>query len=227
MKTATLTQNGWPVGFQNALDVRELVFNLEVGGDLDCDVVAGSDRVYLIQLTGIRESAIRPFEEVKEQVTTACRAEKVREQALAKGNTLRDTLAKSIAEGKSFTDAVAACKDANLTASAALTFTLGDPSTYQQMDTPYSAQVFDEAQKLGTGKISETTVVGNNDVLLVYIASRVEKDTLKKTEQSAILTQQWTMNAAILTTGDWLSWTIETNPPKDPNGIPIKLDMAE
>ena len=227
VKTSTLTQNGWPVGFQNAMDVRETTFRLELGGEITRDVVAGTDRVYIIQLTGIRESAIRPFEEVKEQVTTACRAEKVREQALAKGNTLRDTLAKSIAEGKSFTDAVAACKDANLTASAALTFTLGDPSTYQQMDTPYSAQVFDEAQKLGTGKISEPTVVGNNDALLVYIASRVEKDTLKKTEQSAILTQQWTMNAAILTTGDWLSWTIETNPPKDPNGIPIKLDMAE
>ena len=225
MKTATLTQTGWPVGFQNAMDVRERAFGLELGSEMVRDVVDGTDRVYIIQLTGIRESDIRPFEEVKEQVTTACRAAKVREQALAKGSTLRDTLAKALAEGKSFTDAVAACKDENLTAGTALTFTLSDSSTYQQ--TPYRAQVFDAARNLGAGTLSEPTVVGNNDVLLVYIASRVEKDPLKKTEQAAILTQQMTMESALLTSGDWLSWAIKTSLPKDPNGVPVNLDITE
>ncbi len=226
-KTATITENGWPVGFQNAMDVREIAFGLQLNGDPNYDVVAGTDKVYLIQLTGVRESDIRPFAEVKEQVITALRSEKVREQALASGATLRDTLAKALAEGKTFENAVAACKNENLTAGKAQTFTLSDPASFQQMDTPYRAQVFDAVQNLGANTLSEPTVVGNNDVLLVYVASRLEKTPAEKATQGPMLTQRLTQEAGLLTAGDWLSWAIKTNPPTGANGAFINLDIEE
>lgn len=220
-KTATIPEGGWPVGFQNAIAVRDTVFTLEPEGALSHDVVPGTDRVYLIQLTDVRESAIKPLDEVKDQILTAVRADKVRKQSLERGEAVRAQLAKSLAEGKSLKDAVAACKDANLSAGEAQTFTLADPSSFQQQDATYRTQILGAARSLGQGALSEPSLVGNNDVLLIYVASRVERNPVDKATQGPLLVRQMAENTAFQTAGDWLSWAIDTVPLTRPDGTPL------
>ena len=216
-KTATL-QNGQAPGFQNGRDVAASVFEMDTE-EAQFNAVAGDDRVYLIQLTKIEPAHIAALDEVRDAVLADARRDKREQRLRANGETIRGLLAKELEKGTAFDQAVAACKVDGLTATTAMTFTLGNRAA--DIDIPHRDTILAAAAQLGVKTLSEPQLTPGDDLVLVYVDKREPGDALLKATSTPRLLQELAFWGALPLAGDWLSWNLDRQPPTRADGVPL------
>lgn len=219
VKTATLRADR-PFGFQNARDLVYSVFN-EMDLDIAFNTVPGTDRVYLIQLTGITEAHTEPFETVRERVRAEVRRDLLAKRQEADGQLMYDRLLEQLAQEPDFAKAVEACGIEGFTASDPLTFVFSDSS---KVEIPNRSQVLQAARTLVPKMLAKPVLLpGSNDLLFVYLVDRTPGDPLVKAAHRTTVAEPAAQ--AYLTAADWATWVLRQTPPTTAEGIP--LDLAE
>jgi parvulin-like peptidyl-prolyl isomerase len=219
IKSATVRADR-PVGFQNAQDVVAAAFEMDIE-ETPLNAIAGTDRVYLVNLEKVIPTAIAPFEEVKDRVLAAVRRDRMDALLKEKGATVRYAIAAELAKGSAFDAAVAACQIEGLTATTGMTFVLNDAA---RLDIPHRAEVLDAAETLGTQKLSEAIVSASDEIVIVYVADRKPGDVLAKTTAKAGLADQLGISTQFRTTTNWLNWNLDRTPPTVDGSRPVLED---
>lgn len=208
IKSATVRADR-PIGFQNAQDVVASAFEMDIE-ETPLNAIAGTDRVYFVNLEKVIPSAIAPFEEVKDRVLSAVRRDRMDALLKEKGATVRNAIAAELAKGSAFDAAVAACQIEGLTATTGMTFVLNDAA---RLDIPHRTEVLDAAETLGTQKLSDAIVSSADEIVIVYVADRKPGDVLAKTTAKAGLNDQLGIATQFRTTINWLNWNLDRTPP--------------
>lgn len=219
IKSATVRADR-PVGFQNAQDVVAAAFEMDIE-ETPLNAIAGTDRVYLVNLEKVIPTAIAPFEEVKDRVLAAVRRDRMDTLLKEKGATVRNAIAAELAKGSAFDAAVAACQIEGLTATTGMTFVLNDAA---RLDIPHRAEVLDAAETLGTQKLSDAIVSASDEIVIVYVADRKPGDVLAKTTAKAGLADQLGISTQFRTTTNWLNWNLDCTPPTVDGSRPVLED---
>lgn len=216
-KAATLQGTQAP-DFQNGRDVAASVFEMDTE-EAQFNAVAGEDRVYLIQLTKIEPAHVAALDEVRDAVLADARRDKRAQRLRANGETIRGLLAKELEKGVAFDQAVAACKVDGLTATTAMTFTLGNRA--RDLDIPHREAVLAAAAGLGVKALSEPRLTPGDDLVLVYVDKREPGDALLKATSTPRLLQELVFWGAFPLAGDWLTWNLDRQPPTRADGVPL------
>lgn len=217
VKTATLREDR-PFGFQNARDLVYSVFN-EMDRDIAFNTVAGTDRVYLIQLTGITEAHTEPLEAVSERIRAEVRRDLLAKRQEADGQLMYDRLLEKLAQTPDFAKAVEACGIEGFTASEPLTFVFSDSS---KVDIPNRSQVLQAARTLVPKMLAKPVLLpGSNDLLFVYLVDRTPGDPLVKAAHRATVAEPAAQ--AYLTAADWATWVLRQTPPTLADGTPLEI----
>lgn len=219
VKSATVRADR-PIGFQNAQDVVASAFEMDIE-ETPLNAIAGTDRVYFVNLEKVIPSAIAPFEEVKDRVLSAVRRDRMDALLKEKGATVRNAIAAELAKGSAFDAAVAACQIEGLTATTGMTFVLNDAA---RLDIPHRTEVLDAAETLGTQKLSDAIVSSADEIVIVYVADRKPGDVLAKTTAKAGLNDQLGIATQFRTTINWLNWNLDRTPPTVDGSRPLLDD---
>lgn len=206
-----------PFGFQNARDVIAAAFEMDPE-TTPYNAVAGTDRIYLVQLTAIIPEGIEAFDAVKTRVIADVRRDRQQKALEEKGAALREKLAAELAKGSAFDAAVAACQVEGLTATTGMTFVLNDSS---KAEIPYRNEVLGAVAELGTKALSEAIVTPSKEIVLVYVADRQPGDALAKTTGKSQLATSLGWPTQFRVASMWMDWILDTLPPTVDGKTPV------
>ncbi|MBQ9693559.1 MAG: peptidyl-prolyl cis-trans isomerase, partial [Kiritimatiellae bacterium] len=206
-----------PFGFQNARDVIAAAFEMDPV-ETPFNAIAGTDRVYFVQLENIIPAHVAPLEEVKDRVLADVRRDRLNKALEAKGAALRDKLAAELAKGSAFDAAVAACAETGFTATTGMTFVLNDSA---KLEIPYRNEVLGAVGELGVKGLSDAVVTPADEIVLVYVADRQAGDVLAKTTGKAQLAQSLAWPTQFRTAAAWMDWLVDTTPPTADGQVPL------
>jgi peptidyl-prolyl cis-trans isomerase D len=213
-----------PTGFQNASDVVAAAFEMDAT-ETPLNAIAGTDRVYFVNLEKVIPTGIAPLAEVRDSVLSAVRRDRLNTMLKEKGAAIRATLAAELAKGSAFDAAVAACQVEGLTATEATTFVLNDAA---KLEIPNRAEVLAAVETLGKKALSEAIVSPTDEIVFVYVADRTAGDALAKTTAKAKLADELTWSTQFRVAADWLNWNLDRNPPTVDGTVPVlKDDIVE
>ncbi len=221
VKMATVREDR-PFGFQNASDVISGVFQQDLE-ESRYNVVRGTDRIYFIELKQVISEHIAPLEAVQGRVISEARQDLLKKALEENGEKARAIIEAQLAQGKTFTDAVAACNIEGFTASEAVEFVINDRP---QLTIPHAEIVKQTAPTLGVGAVSKPEVVGE-EVVLTYVSARTPGDPLTKNDELVALAEQASVDLAFMQTKAWLDWNLAREEPLTVTGVPLLTDGTE
>ncbi|MDP6523891.1 MAG: SurA N-terminal domain-containing protein [Kiritimatiellia bacterium] len=155
-------------GLNVGSDFRQIAFDLDANDPemYFSDAIAGEDSVYVIAAGKRQDSHLPEFEEISEEVMPLAVTNALEEAYENRIETVRNSIAGSLSDGKSFSDAAAEFK-LNVSTTAEFTVYGGLPEGSEHAEIlPMSVM------NLEQGEMSEPIPVGDDDRLLVYLSSR-------------------------------------------------------
>ncbi len=218
MKIAILQRDVTPANIQKAEDVISRVFEMDPT-IAPVELCEGDDCLYVVYLDKVDESVVKSLDAVRDVALEACRKEIVKEALKVSANTVREAMAKSIAEGKTITEAYDACKAslANLEMTDEVSFVANTRTAPK--DVQYANTILQRSTKLAPKQFSEAEIVDGNVAVMVYVDKRTKGDTLAKTTARMNLAIELSRSQNY--TRDWLTTNLATKPATDGLANPL------
>ncbi len=222
VKTIVVGADDMPAELQNAREVVEGAFSTDTE-DIRHSAVKGTDRVYFMELKKIIPAHTATLETVRDQVVQAAQEDLLTKKLLTNGETAYGIIQAALDQGKTFSEAVAACNIPDFTAFDPVEFIANDGS---QLSTPYPTTVRQASLTLGAGMLSKPQVEGK-EVLFTYVVTRTPQDSLlRTTEQIALARSEASARATDLAKA-WLKWNLDREPPQTVTGLPLLKEGTE
>ncbi len=155
-------------GLNVGSDFRQIAFDLDANDPemYFSDAIAGEDSVYVIAAGKRQDSHLPEFEKISEEIMPLAVTNALEEAYENRVEAVRSSIAGSLSDGKSFSDAAAEFK-LNVSTTAEFTVYGGLPEGSEHAEIlPMSVM------NLEQGEMSEPIPVGDHDRLLVYLRSR-------------------------------------------------------
>lgn len=212
IKTIGLQRDIEPPVLQKAEDVIARVFEMDPT-IAPVELCEGDDRLYVVYLDKIDESAIKPLDAVRQIATDACRKDIVEEALTVSANNVRTALVDAIAAGKTIDEAYAACKATLTNLEMTNTVSFKAHTRTAPKDVAYGNTILERSTTLAPQQFSEPEVLDGNAAVIVYVDKRIAGDALAKTTARTNLAIEISRRENFLR--PWLTANLEANPAKD------------
>lgn len=171
---------------------------------------ADGKTVYVVRLKAITPATQKTLDEVRADIVDTCRDEIIAKDLTTKTEALLPLFQQKIAEGKTLSVACDEIKAAQ--PDATYEVTVSGELRYTGANGP--------AALLAPRQFSSPRYT-NATATITYVEKRYEGDKLEKATQRQVLAEQIATQNSQAYVGAWLQNNLDTNPPKDGNGVSL------